>query len=131
MSNVSDILLYLKIMLGQLKENKIKVILIPAPDPQFSGHMIRASIESNPEWYSELCNNNPRKRKRGEIKNYSYIKRDRIIKLLQKLINGNISRCKYTNDLIEIAKKMKIENEEKRREYEEENIIEEEFNDLF
>ena len=37
-----------------LKHNRLTVILVPAPDPRHSGHMIRAVESENPSWYRDL-----------------------------------------------------------------------------
>ena len=38
-------------MIKELQEQSLVVVLIPAPDPQFIGHMIRSAVERNPIWY--------------------------------------------------------------------------------
>lgn len=38
-------------MLHDLSINWLDVCLTPAPDPQHSGHMVRAVANRNPEWY--------------------------------------------------------------------------------
>jgi len=40
-----------------LLENKLYVVLVPAPRPNYGGHMIRQAETSNPEWYSKLYEN--------------------------------------------------------------------------
>lgn len=44
-------------LLTDLRTRRLEVRLFPAPDPQFSGHMIRRAVSYNPGWYSELYNN--------------------------------------------------------------------------
>lgn len=39
------------LMLNELEWEFLDVILIPAPDPKFEGHMIRAVQNRNPYWY--------------------------------------------------------------------------------
>ncbi len=41
-------------LLNELKQNRLEVVLIPAPEPRFEGHKIRIVNSSNPTWYSEL-----------------------------------------------------------------------------
>lgn len=41
-------------LLGDLQQHKLEVDLFAAPEPQFSGHMVRRSINNNPRWYSDL-----------------------------------------------------------------------------
>src|SRR3989338_11592644 len=43
-------------MLKELKDNRLEVVLIPAPSPRFEGHKVRAVQNRNPEWYSRLYN---------------------------------------------------------------------------
>jgi hypothetical protein len=54
-----------KDLLKELKENKLEVILIPAPNPQFEGHMIRVSQNRNPNWYKKLYYSSGEKLKRN------------------------------------------------------------------
>ncbi len=42
-------------MLIELEASYFEVVLIPAPDPRHSGHMIRACQYANPKWYQEFC----------------------------------------------------------------------------
>jgi len=37
-----------------LKSNHLEVILVPAPEPRYQGHMIRTVVSKNPTWYQEL-----------------------------------------------------------------------------
>ena len=41
-------------MYADLKNNRLIVELAPAPEPKYSGHMIRTVDSQNPEWYSYL-----------------------------------------------------------------------------
>ncbi len=43
-----------KELLQDLKNNYLHVILIPAPDPQFTEHRIRKSDGQNIKWYRDL-----------------------------------------------------------------------------
>jgi len=56
-----------------LKINRLEVVLIPAPDPQFSGHKIRVVNNRNSGWYSNL------------YWSYSNLKRKRLMKALDML----------------------------------------------
>lgn len=38
----------------ELETNRLRIILIPAPDPQHYNHEIRAVDTRNPKWYSEI-----------------------------------------------------------------------------
>jgi hypothetical protein len=39
----------------ELAEWQLAVVLVPAPDPRHSGHMIRVAGLQNPRWYQEFC----------------------------------------------------------------------------
>jgi hypothetical protein len=39
---------------GELMDNKLKVVLSPAPSPQHADHKIRIAQSHNPEWYSSI-----------------------------------------------------------------------------
>lgn len=41
-------------LLFELQEHYLNVVLVPAPDPKFIGHKIRATDNHNPTWYREL-----------------------------------------------------------------------------
>ena len=43
-----------EMLLSELEEKFLAVDLIPAPDPQHVGQMIRVSINQNPDWYRYL-----------------------------------------------------------------------------
>jgi hypothetical protein len=65
-----------KYLLRDLKENKLIVELVPAPDPKHIDHKIRVVTNSNPEWYRELFHS------------YHHIKRKRVISALERISNG-------------------------------------------
>lgn len=75
-------------MLATMLEATPAIILVPAPRPAFSGHMIRLS--QNPKWYRELYADTPN------------IRRDRTIASLKRLSLGT---CRTSTDqlLIEVA----------------------------
>ncbi len=47
-------------LLHDLEENRLEVVLIPAPEPMHRGHKIRAVQNSNPDWYRSLYWEKPR-----------------------------------------------------------------------
>lgn len=78
-------------MLQELKSNRLKVVLLPAPDPQFEGHSIRQSIEWNVDWYRTIF-------ERDES-----IKRQHSITALKRISKGDILyQSKYHNLFLEI-----------------------------
>ena len=49
-------------LLYDLESNTLQVILVPAPEQAFTGHMVRLAISHNPTWWKELYNSHqPRK----------------------------------------------------------------------
>ena len=48
-----------KFLYKELKNHHLDVVLIPAPDPHFEGHCIRAVEDCNPPWYRELFHGYP------------------------------------------------------------------------
>lgn len=69
-------------MLNDLSHNFLQVKLIPAPDPQFTGHKVRFVENENPIWYKKIFDS------------IGYINRDTIKKTLQRIINND---SKYIN----------------------------------
>ena len=57
----------------QLKDNRLKVVLIPAPESRHYGHKIRVVESRNMEWYREMY-----------VK-YRHFRRDRSLKSLQRI----------------------------------------------
>jgi hypothetical protein len=45
-----------ELLFNDLKQNKLEVVLIPAPEPQFIEHKIRSAVHQNPIWYKNLYN---------------------------------------------------------------------------
>lgn len=92
-------------VLEDMQEQRLQVVLIPAPEPQHPTHMVRNAITQNPEWYRELCKTYethrtcPRKRKHPDTR----LKRRNIIRILERLISVGSSSSKYTEDLLKIA----------------------------
>jgi len=60
-------------LLYELKENKLHVVLTPAPEPKHDNHMVRTVESSNPEWYSVLH------------EQYQYFRRERVVCALQRI----------------------------------------------
>lgn len=60
---------------NHLRANKLTVILIPAPRPQFAGHMIRCATNHSPKWYKDLAYD------------YPNIRRDRSLRALNNIRN--------------------------------------------
>ena len=48
-----------ELLLQELRLNRLCVELIPAPDPRYCGHKIRAVVNRNPAWYREIYHTTP------------------------------------------------------------------------
>ncbi len=44
---------------SELRANRLEVILVPAPEQKFLGHMVREVVSQNPPWYQELFRTYP------------------------------------------------------------------------
>ncbi|MBU4456776.1 MAG: hypothetical protein KKA65_04705, partial [Nanoarchaeota archaeon] len=74
-----------------LKNNKLVVILVNAPEPKHCGHKIRVVDCQNPCWYSELYHS------------IDYFRRDRSLRALERItqLNDGSFRCSpYKYDAI-------------------------------
>ena len=75
-----------------LKNNKNKIILVPAPRPMHYSHKIRQRAEYNPAWYSEIY-----------WQYYPNFRRDRTFKSLNRIIyleDGEFKGRMYKYDSI-------------------------------
>lgn len=62
---------------NNLLNNGLIVVLLPAPDPKYVGHMVRYTVSKNPEWYSTLYTH------------YQNLKRHRSLRALDRIRNQN------------------------------------------
>ncbi|HLD00559.1 MAG TPA: hypothetical protein VJC39_02340 [Candidatus Nanoarchaeia archaeon] len=62
------------ILYYDLQDNKLKIVLVPASDPHYPGHKVRAAETLNPEWYSRLYSQIP------------YFQRNRSLRALERII---------------------------------------------
>ena len=94
-----------KCLLWSLQNSSLEVILVPSRDREIAsrGGMIRAVVSKNPDWYRKLCEDYPSARTRRSFKPDTKIKRNNIIKVLEKLSKGQKVRSKYVDDLRKIA----------------------------
>jgi len=60
---------------SDLLNNKLTIVLIPAPDPRHDCHMVRAVESENPGWYQ------------GLYSSYNYFRRDRSLMALNRIRN--------------------------------------------
>lgn len=75
--------------LEDVKYCSLQVGLIPAPEPQHSGHQIRIRTHDNPSWYSELYQSfsKERVRKTEELSGNQQLKDKGLKKHLRELLN--------------------------------------------
>lgn len=78
-------------MLEDLERNFLQVGLVPAPDQQHIGHMVRAVENENPKWYREFV----------KTANYQ-VKRFRVVAALKRVVGGRVRGNGYENDLLRI-----------------------------
>lgn len=85
-------------LLDELEGNYLEVVLIPAPEPNYTDHKIRAVQYQNAEWYRKFCEQYVSARK--GFKTRTRIKRRATIKALEKLASG-VNDSIYTQRLVE------------------------------
>jgi hypothetical protein len=99
----------LAIMLRQLKNERLDVVLVAAPDARHSEHKIRTVQNENPWWYRELCSRHTKsrsdKRKRGNHSLHdTRIGRKRTMQTLTTLSSGGVAVSIYANELLDLAR---------------------------
>ena len=99
-------------MLKDLEQNRLEVVLIPAPDPRFQDHQIRAVEGMNPDWYRDLCHSHQvrRTRPRQSFKSDTAIRRPQVIAALQKIAAGQEDKTEYARRLAPYIEQFKKEN---------------------
>ena len=114
-----ELIPFLKEMLGELKANKLEVILIPSQtDRRKSGCRTRAVNSRNPKWYRELCAKYPRHNADPQkIKVQTQVRRKTILSVLKRLISNKPTKfgpgrkierwdtSKYDEYLLKIAQR--------------------------
>jgi hypothetical protein len=86
-------------MLAELGERELEVHLAPAPEPAFTGHMVRVVANSNPMWYRAICERHPAGRKRKNRHFDTRVKRHDMVRILQELEAGLNPRGIYADEL--------------------------------
>ena len=74
-----------RFLYDDLAANKLHVVLVPAPDPRHYSHMIRRVETLNPEWYSDLYEQNP------------HFRRDRSFSALERIMQKSDGAFTNTN----------------------------------
>jgi len=95
-------------MQDELIQRKQSVILIPAPEPRHSTHMIRVVEMRPPEWFSEFSSRYPRQGSNKKYKKFrSKINRKSVLSALDEIKRGytkttNARRLhRYIQELLE------------------------------
>lgn len=106
-----NLIIFLDEMLYELYENRLESELIPSEHPECAadGGKIRVAISQNVEWYQELCRLNPctRTKSRGARKDWSKIKRQNVIELLENMVKNKKSESMYAEFLLDVAQSRK------------------------
>lgn len=94
MNHVKDFLIREKALnfLHELEEAQFMVILVPPREQMNTGHMNRACVSQNPEWYRKFCAENVSCRGIGRKKMKrarTFIHKDRTISALRQFIDSN------------------------------------------
>lgn len=90
-------------MLQDLEWQHHSVVLIPAPDPQHSGHQIRMLESGNPQWYSRFAEEYTNCRGIGSkrmIRPRTYIKRARVVTALLRIVATGYATRVYGERLV-------------------------------
>jgi hypothetical protein len=91
----------------------LEVVLIPAPEPKHSGHMIRVASNQNPPWYRRFTGQFMTVYGKGKRARPNIIKRPRIVTALQRIMDGR-PRWKNCERLIEFISR-ELKNEDYKR----------------
>lgn len=114
-------------MLYELEGAYFEVVLIPAPDPQHSGHKVRALQSGNPKWYSVFCSRymscrgiGRKKMKRAR----TFIDKRRSVSSLERVSKGEVS-TPYDERFIKFIRERIEERKTETQEFnpEESNLI--------
>ena len=68
-----------------LKDNRLEVVLLPAPDKRHVGHKVRAAVNSNPAFYSRMCSRRTSLGRRDKVKTDGKLK-PRLVRALKRII---------------------------------------------
>lgn len=64
-----------ELLLDELEQNRLTVILVPAPQPRHESHFIRVASERNPWWFRSL-------------NTHQEVRRDRTLAALTRIVEG-------------------------------------------
>ena len=84
-----------KAMLDDLEKHFLSVTLVPAPEQNHSGHMVRAVENRNPKWYSKFFKDRQEQ-----------VKRCRIVTALKRVVSGRVRGNGYEVELLKIHREV-------------------------
>lgn len=93
----------LKSMYDEMLENTLEVVTIPARNPMYCNHKVRAVLNSNPDWYRKLCREFPSRCKAHRNRKNKFDTRIKRQQVLSFLLNPT-NNYKYKDAILEIAK---------------------------
>ena len=77
--------------LRELDESRLDVVLVPAPRQAHEGHCIRVVQDRNPAWYQEFA-----------LRGRCWVKRARVVRALQRVVEGWVRPNSYACELLEV-----------------------------
>lgn len=84
-------------MLHELRDNHLKVVLVPQRDPANIGACIRMAVEFNCDWYRELCSAFESKTCNKYNKFKTKVKRKHIENILVRMLSGKNVNSMYAD----------------------------------
>jgi len=94
-------------MLNELQSHQLVTILVPCKRPANEGGMIRVNADVNCAWYRRFCARHTSQRGTRRGKQDTAIRRQHIIRALERMIAGKESRSPWAYELRKIAAGMK------------------------
>ncbi len=96
-------------LLYELSVQRLEVGLSEAPSPRHRGHMVREVMNSNPRWYSRLCDRFTKKRgsgrkRQGKRHHDTDVRRPFVERALQRLSEGRPPRFDYDFRVLPIVR---------------------------
>jgi hypothetical protein len=96
----------LTVMLNELESHRLEVALVPLRADRRGyneGGCKRVCVDRNPRWYSQFCNAHLSSRVRNHRKPDTKIKRQNVLRLLRRLVDGLPTTSKYAAELMRRA----------------------------
>jgi hypothetical protein len=93
-----------QLMLGELKQRRLEVALVPAPRQIHRMHNIRVVADHNPGWYRHLCEQHWTQRSRPRRRKPKFtdtlIKRRQVRRSLECIASGQFNSTQYAERLM-------------------------------